>query len=450
MAAPLVISFWARAGFELVDIAYASQLEDAETAIAAIGLTAPFAFLWIACWVGASNGLTARLSAAMGAREGAHVEQLKRAAARIIWGIVALFLALALWIWFGAAPPGRSPLLHENFRIYAAVMLGGSALTGFWSILPDSLVKAHQDTKSTMWAGLISGTLNVLLNTLFVFGFGWGIFGIALSTVLGRLGGLIFALHRAAGHERRRLGLGGDTRPGVFERPVRAIGAIGIPAALGFFLMALETRAVYWILERGPDPTASVAAWAVFDQAARFLAMPVIATGVAMLPLAARLWGSRDLPAVGRELRVALLSVAGYALVVVAPLCLLLAPSVASALFSGDPAVEGDAARRFTELGLRVAPLTVLGMGPLFILRSAFEGMQRPRPGLAVAAIRTLILVIPLTLLGTRLAARLSLLPIGGAYLGFTVGAALASLLLGAWMRRFLRRDAGRASPVGE
>ncbi|NIL99693.1 MAG: hypothetical protein GTN89_01755, partial [Acidobacteria bacterium] len=82
------------------------------------------------------------------------------------------------------------------------VLIGGSAFTTFWSIIPDSLVKAHQDTRSTMWAGIWTNVINVGLNTLFLFVFGWGIFGIALSTVLGRIGGLVYSLARARVHER--------------------------------------------------------------------------------------------------------------------------------------------------------------------------------------------------------------------------------------------------------
>ena len=41
----------------------------------------------------------------------------------------------------------------------------GVATCGFWSILPDSIIKAHHDTTSTMVAGIISGVANLVLNT---------------------------------------------------------------------------------------------------------------------------------------------------------------------------------------------------------------------------------------------------------------------------------------------
>ena len=53
LAAPLVVSFWMRSAFTLVDTVYAATLGDA--AVAAIGLAVPFEYLMIAVWVGLSR-----------------------------------------------------------------------------------------------------------------------------------------------------------------------------------------------------------------------------------------------------------------------------------------------------------------------------------------------------------------------------------------------------------
>ena len=74
LAAPLILSFWMRSLFALVDTVYAATLGDA--AVAAVGLTVPLEFLMIACWVGVSNGLTSNLARAMGARDSAMIERL--------------------------------------------------------------------------------------------------------------------------------------------------------------------------------------------------------------------------------------------------------------------------------------------------------------------------------------------------------------------------------------
>lgn len=433
LATPLVISFCLRAAFAWVDTAYASRLEGlADASIAAIGLTFPFEFLMIACWVGSSNALTSRLSAAMGARQGEKVDQLVRASRRLLWGVTALFVAVAAGIWLAAPHVGLEPTLARQFQVYGTVLVGGSAFTSFWSVIPDSIVKAHHDTRSTMWAGLLSTFTNVALNTLFVFAFHWGIFGIALSTVIGRLAGLAYAVGRARHHESLRRAAGRDTRPGLFERPVGALLALGLPASASFVLMSVEGFAVNGILARSADAEASIAAWALFDQAARFLLMPVIATGVALLPLSARLFGAGDLGRIRAELRTATVAAVAYTLLFVLPAALLFGPWLADVL------VESPTAREHARLGLRVVAVAVVAAAPTFLLRSTFEGMQRPRPGLIASLARTVGLVVPLSFLGARLAPRLGHPVVVGVYAGWIAGAALASLGFLLWARRRL------------
>ena len=76
LAWPLILSFWMRSLFNFVDAGFAATIGD--EAVAAIGLAYPLEFLLIACWVGTSTGMTSLLSRAMGAREGARVQQIIR------------------------------------------------------------------------------------------------------------------------------------------------------------------------------------------------------------------------------------------------------------------------------------------------------------------------------------------------------------------------------------
>ena len=438
LAAPLVVSFWLRSAFAWIDPIFAAQLEGkGDPSLAAIGLTLPFEFLMIACWVGTSNGLTSRLAAAMGAGEGARVEQLKKAASRIIYALCGGFLLLAVALWFLPGRFGLEPLVAEQFRIYATVLVGGSAFTSFWSILPDSLIKAHHDTRTTMWAGILSSVLNTGLNTLFVFVFHWGIFGIAFSTVLGRVAGLVYAVIKANQHERRRIAGGRDDRPDVYAAPVRAILVLAVPGAITYALMAVESQAVNVLLARSPDSTPLLAAWSIFDRSVRFMAMPLIATSVAMLPLVARRWGQGDRAAIRHELRVAQLAGLVYVLLLVWPAGIWLGPWVARELG------ENAATREFAALSMKVLVLAVASMLPFFVQRSAFDGMAMPRPGLVVSVVRTAVFVLPLTLLGLHLADRWDEPLILGACFGYTAGVALSSALLSLWMRATL---SGRAA----
>ena len=436
LAWPLVISFALRAAFTWVDRVFAAYLPDPDTAQAAIGLAQPIEFLLIACWVGSSNGFTSRLSAAMGAREGDRICQLVAATKRLIWLLVGLFLVIGAAIWFGAGHVGLEAELARGFQVYGTALIGGSALTAFWAILPDSIVKAHQDTRTTMWAGIVSSIVNVVLNAVFVFVFHWGLFGIGLSTALGRLGGLAYSAWRAREHEAARLASGRDTVPGLFERPLRAILAIAVPSGLTYVLMSVESFATNGILANshrhlGLEGAAlravqadALAAWSVFGATVSLLAMPAIATGVAVLPLAARLRGAGRLDRLARELRTALGVWAAYAVGIVVPVTLLGWPPMARALLDSERAIAFALDARWA------LPATVIVMGPFVISRPLFDALGRSNLGLTLSAVRSLLLIVPLTLATGRLAVELGADEMLGYYAGFAVGFALGSALL--------------------
>ena len=118
-------------------------------------------------------------------------------------------------------------------------------------------------------------------------------------------------------------------------------------------------------------------------------------------------------------------------------MALLGAPYLAEAL------VDAEGARISATRGLRWLPLGLLCASPMFLLRPAFEGMQRPRPGLIVAALRTVVLVVPLGALGAYLAPDLGGTAIEGLVIGSALGAGIASLLMALWLKRYLLSEQG-------
>lgn len=446
LAWPLIVSFWFRAALTWVDRAYASRIEGFEDASqAAIGLVQPFEFLMIAAWVGTSNALTSRLSAAIGAGESGRVEQWKRASRWLVRGMVAAFVAIALGIWFGAEHVGLEPAVARQFRLYASVLVGGSAFTMFWSILPDSIVKAHQDTRTTMWSGILSSVLNVGLNTLFLFAFGWGITGLAVGTVLGRLGGFLFAKAMADRHERRRVAEYGRDDGTRIARPVKALLAIAIPSGLTYVLMSAEGFLINGMLVGERDSQELLAAWSIWDAALRLMLMPAVAIGVAVLPLAARRRARGDFAGLGRELRVGLALVAGYAVVIVWPMVALGGEWAAGAL------LESPRAAALASAGLDVLPLVLVCVAPVFVARPVYDAIGFSRRGLGVSAVRSLLFIVPATWIGGAVALTLGRERLEGFFLGFGAGGLLGTLLIGLTLVRVLaaaRASASASAPA--
>lgn len=437
LAAPLVISFWMRSLFSLVDTIYASTLGDA--AVAAVGLAVPLEFLMIAFWVGVSTGLTSTLSRAMGAGENARIEQLLTAARRLVLGLVPVFALIGVVMPWIAPRLGLEPDVARLFGIYASVLVGGSSVSAFWSIIPDSIVKAHHDTRSTMWAGIWSNIINVVLNTVFTFVFHWGVFGIAFSTVLGRFGGLFYAQRCAAALEEARKGGAAESTEAVEPRPYRAILALALPSAATYGLMAMESSLVNALLAGMDRATEAIAAYSIYFRVLLVALMPIMATSVAMLPYIARRFGARDVAGIRRGLREATLAAIGYCLLLVTPAMGLAGSWIASGL------AESAVTREFTTVALWSCPVACLASIPFFLVRPAFEGMQKGRPGLVMAVIRYVLLTAPLALAGAAAARYFGIRPFYGLLAGLIGATALASSALALWMRRELGRQAETA-----
>jgi len=431
MAAPVVVSFWMRSLFTFVDTIYASTLGD--SAVAAIGLSIPFEFLMIAVWVGLSTGLTSNIARAIGARQGKMVEQYLAVTWRMVEAVVPLFMAIGGACWFLAPKLSPSAETAHQFAIYGTVLIGGSALSTFWAVIPDSVVKAHGDTRATMWAGIWSNVINVGLNTIFTFAFHWGIFGIALSTVIGRFGGLVYALRKASAHQTAWKASGEAGAAGLDPAPYRAILALAAPAALAYCLMASETGAVNVFLAGLPHGTESIAAYAIHYRVLQFALMPAIATAVAMLPFAARRFGENDLAGIRAGLRQ--VHVAGLLYVAVTmPILFIGAVPLATALTTSP--ITGQLAT----FAIRVIPLMCLASMSMFLCRPVFEGLGRGKPGLVMAFLRYVLLAVPAAWLGIRVARGLDAPGLYGLIAGQIIAAALSSAVFLMWTRSLVRR----------
>jgi putative MATE family efflux protein len=430
MAAPLMVSFVMRAAFTLVDMAYAATIGDA--AVAAIGLAFPFEFLMIAVWVGLSNGLTSALSRTIASGEGQKIEQYLRTGLSLVKIVSPFFLLIGLFIAFVMPGFDLEEDVYLNARIYGGVLIGGSAFTGFWSIIPDSTVKAHQDTKSTMWAGILSNLLNVTLNTIFLFVLHWGIFGIALSTVIGRLGGLSYALARARIHERRRKEKGLHTKEGLDPNAYRTILSLAVPASLIFILSSVEMGVVNILLASMEHATESIATFSIYQRVMMFAFHPIIAIAVAMLPYAGRLIGHNDYEGVRRGVREGLRWAFIYSAVLVAPVLFLIGPWLANAL------AESPQTAIFSSFALRLVPLACIVSSPFILIRPVFEAMGKGKPGLIVASIRVLLLSAPFAWGGMQVAESLGKPPIYGLIIGLQLVMVLTATIFFKWLHREL------------
>lgn len=400
MALPLIVSFTLRQAFSMVDLVYARFLDD-PNALAAIAFYIPFQEIFSAVWVGLSAGFTAQLARAFGRRDADRVRDLDRAMRRILFALIPIFALGGVAVHFTLPHVGMDQGVLAAFQVYGTTLLVGMPLTGFWSIHPDSVVKAHYDTRSTMLAGIYATITNVALNTLFVFGLDLGLFGIALATVLSRLTALAYATSRARQHERNRVTSPDWPAPGDVRGTgaARSIFLLAMPAGATMALASLEGWLVNGLLNAAEQPDRALATYGVYHALLRITLMPAIATAVAVVPFVARrIHETSDPGAVGRDLRRALALAGGIGLAFALPVGVLFPEQVAAYFVPSDGA--GALADPSTRTAMRLLPLALLANLPFLILRPTFEALHRPKAGLLVSTLRFALFSPPLVLLG--------------------------------------------------
>ncbi|WP_022878163.1 MATE family efflux transporter [Microbacterium sp. B19] len=102
-----------------------------------------------------------------------------------IGGVLALVGVMATPLLVGVF--GAAPDVAENARVYLSISMWGlpAMLVVFAAT---GLLRGMQDTVTPLWIAGLGFGVNALLNALFIYGFGWGIAGSAIGTVLAQWG----------------------------------------------------------------------------------------------------------------------------------------------------------------------------------------------------------------------------------------------------------------------
>lgn len=197
----------------LVDTAVVGHMGASEhIAAVAIGTTIFSMTYWLFGFL--RMGTTGLVSQAHGTGDEAAIREGLLQGLSIGFLISALLLLLqtpllhfALWLMQPEAEVAR--LASDYFRVCiwgAPALLSTYVLTG-WFI-------GMQDTRTPMRMAILQNLLNIIFTLVFVYGFGLGVRGVALGTVVGLYAGAAFGGHRARREDRGR-------RESVWEREQR-------------------------------------------------------------------------------------------------------------------------------------------------------------------------------------------------------------------------------------
>ena len=194
LAVPIIVSNITTPLIGIVDTAVIGHLTSPHylAAVAVGGLIFSFVF-WSFGFL--RQGTTGPVAQAHGRGDGVEIRAIlaRALALAVLIGLAVIALqepikAVALKLIGAPVDVTEQAGLYVGIRIWAAPgALMQYALMGW-------LVGMH-DARSLMWVQILVNGLNIVLDLLFVLGFGWGVAGVAAATLIAEAGGAGFALY---------------------------------------------------------------------------------------------------------------------------------------------------------------------------------------------------------------------------------------------------------------
>jgi putative MATE family efflux protein len=382
---PAIIGMIVNALYNVVDRAFVGQA-GGSLAIASITVCFPIMLILMGFGMLIAMGANALISLRLGQQKKDEAEQILGNATTLLVGIplllsiIGLLYLKPLLTLFGASTDVL-PQASDYMRI---VLLGSVfQAIGFGM---NNFIRGEGNPKIAMYTMLIGAVLNLILDPIFIFGFGWGIKGAAWATVISMVASATWVLsYYFGGKSHLKLRLKNLWLRYSVVMPIFALGSAP-------FVMQIAASAVQTILNRqlsiyGGDLAIS-AMGVVFSVAMLFL-MPIFGINQGAQPIIGYNYGARQFDRVKKTYQLA--SIAATAITTAGFLIAFFFPSAIIALFN-----RGDT--QLIEMGSR-AMRTFLFMLPIvgFQIVSAnyFQAIGKPRHAMLLSLSRQVLLLIP-------------------------------------------------------
>ncbi len=198
LSVPMILEMSMEALFAVVDVFYVSRLNDND-ALAAVTLTESMLTLIYSIAIGLSMGVTALVARRVGEKD---IPAASVAAVQSLYIGVGISLVISVGGLIFAknllALMGASASIIQNCAGYTQWMLGGN-LTIMLLFLINAIFRGAGDASLALRALVISNGLNIVLDPVFIFGFGpipaFGVEGAAIATNIGRGLGVLYQIY---------------------------------------------------------------------------------------------------------------------------------------------------------------------------------------------------------------------------------------------------------------
>lgn len=394
MALPMLGGTFALNAFNLTDTWFVAQL--GTLPLAAMGFSFPVVMFLVSITFGLGTGATAVVSHALGSGDHELAKRITTHALILSVCIVALVSVVGLLtidplFRLIGANDTVLPMIHEYMTIW---YLGVVFMVV--PMIANNIIRATGDTVLPSMIMVLSSALNIILDPIMIFGWmgfpSMGIRGAALATLISRAvagGVVLWFLHR----RYKLLAFIIPTWASMWHS-WKEVLKIGLPSCLSNVLVPISGAVITYIVAQYGEE--AVAACGAASRIEMFAFMVPMALGVTLVPFVGQNFGAQRLDRVQEAQRISY-AVAFCFGIVVAIIFGLFSRHLA-ALFSQDPEVVSILTHYLTIIPIGYGMMELHRYSGFFL-----NGIKKPLHSAGVNITRILVLLIPLTVVGSLL-----------------------------------------------
>lgn len=428
-AVPAIIAMTASSLYNMVDSIFIGH---GVGALAISGLALTFPLMNLAAAFGSLVGVGAAtlVSMRLGQRD---YETAQRILGNVVvlnliigisFGLLTLVFLDPILYFFGA-----SDATIGYAREYMSVILWGNVVTHMYLGL-NAVLRAAGHPRKAMYATILTVTINAILDPLFIFGFGWGIRGAAIATVLAQILALVWQFRIFS--DRNELL---HFRRGIYRlkgKIVRNVLAIGMSP----FLMNLAACFIVILINKGLKEYGgdlNIGAYGIVNRLGFFFVMIVMGINQGMQPIAGYNYGARQFDRVDRVLK---LTIIGATCVTTLGFLIgELAPRLAVSVFTDDPELV-----RLSAEGMRIVFFCFPIIGFQMVATNFFMSIGMAGKAIFLSLSRQLLFLLPGLLFLPDILAGMGYNGSWGVWCSMPLSDLLASLVAALMLLRELRR----------
>tara|TARA_B100000378_G_scaffold105302_1_gene84171 strand:- start:61 stop:1395 length:1335 start_codon:yes stop_codon:yes gene_type:complete len=386
IAIPAIIATLFQTLFNVVDTFFAGKIS--AEALSALAKSFPIYFILIAASVGVTVGGTSLIANSIGEKNKTNI--LNYFGQTIIYGIILSFIVTFIGLFFASNIFSLMGSTIEVINLglkYTNVIFSGSII--FISVVAlNSLLHAEGDTKTFRNVLILSFFLNILLNPLFIFGYGpipaMGMTGIGVATIICQIIAFLLLLIKIINSKSLKNISIKNFYPNIDFLTKIFFQSAPISAAL--FMISIGNFIILYYASKFGEP-----AVAGYGSAARFeqiLLLPVLGLNTAVISIVGQNFGAKEYLRVKQSYYQAITY--GTVLMFVAGLIIFFSADKIVSIFSNNADVIN-----YGTIYLKISALIFPAYPIYFISNGFFMALKKASYAMNLNIIRNVLLPIP-------------------------------------------------------